>query len=170
MMNRRILMFIALVVGALFQQFLPAWPVFGGIKPPVLLALVFFYALRREGAEMWWGIGFAAILQDGLDYGKFGPSLMIFPVFSFLANKVRTEIFADGVVTQVFLGTAATTVSMLVSMMIYGMTGQRPMHFGHNLMRLIGAAVLGGVTLPMVTLCMNKLEASLPKRRGYGWQ
>lgn len=169
-MNRRILMFISLIAGALFQQFLPAWPVFGGIKPPILLALVCFYALRRAGPEMWWGIGFAAVLQDGLEYGKFGPSLLVFPVFSFLANKVRTEIFADGVVTQVILGAAAALVSMLVSIIIYGITGQRPMHFGVNLMRLIGAAVLGAVTLPVVTLFMNKLEASLPRRRGYGWQ
>jgi cell shape-determining protein MreD len=169
-MNRRVLMYIAMVCGALIQQFLPSWPIFGGIKPPVLMALVLFYALRREGAEMWGGILFAAILQDSLEYGKFGPMLLIFPAIYVVANKVRTEIFADGIVTQIFFGAATGLVAMMVTIMFYGITDQRPMHFGHNLMRLIGAGLLGGGTLPIVSFCMRKLEAALPKRRGYGWQ
>jgi cell shape-determining protein MreD len=169
-MNRRILMFIAIFAGALLQQLLPGWPIFGGIKPPVLMALTLFYALRREGSELWWGVIFAAVLQDGLEYGHASPCLLIFPVFSFYANRIRTEIFADGVVTLTLFGAAAGIIAMFVTIVVYGITGQRPMHFGYNLMRLLGSGVLGAITLPVISLCMNKLEASLPKRRGYGWQ
>jgi hypothetical protein len=45
MMNR-ILLFGGIAVGALVQLFLPAWPIFGGIKPPVLAAFALYYALH----------------------------------------------------------------------------------------------------------------------------
>ena len=169
-MRDRLIILLILGCGALLQQVLPPWSIFGGIKPPILAALALYYAFRRDTRGMWLAVFGAAILHDSLDQGSFGPALLTFPVFGILGNKVRTEIFAEDLFAQLFLGAAMGLFTMMATIMIYGITGQRPMHFGHNLMRLFGAFCLGLCTFPLITLAINKLMGLLPKRRGYGWQ
>jgi cell shape-determining protein MreD len=135
-MMKRTIMVGGIFIGALVQLFLPPWSVFGGAKPPVLAAFVLYYALRLSWRDMWVALFWAALLHDGLDLGPFGPALLAFPIIGVLAHRIRSEIFVDGAVTHM----------------------------------IVGSGVLGMVTLPLVSLTMNKLEAVLPKRRGYGWQ
>ncbi|WP_372806243.1 rod shape-determining protein MreD [Pontiella sp.] len=169
-MKRRLLMILLLALAALLQQVLPAWPLFGGMKPPILAAMVLYYALRRDNREMWIVVFVAAVLQDGLNLGSFGPALLAFPAIGIVANKVRNEVFADGLVSQLVFGAAAGLFTTFSALLIYGITGQRPVQFGESLMRLGGSFWLGMATLPLVSLSINKLEAALPKRKGYGWQ
>jgi rod shape-determining protein MreD len=163
-------MFGGIAIGALVQLFLPVWPIFGGIKPPVLAAFALYYALHRSPRGMWIAVFWAALLHDGLDLGGFGPALIGFPIIGSLAHRVRLEIFVDGVVTQMIFGALGAMLVMFATILIYTVSDQRSFHFGYALLRLIGSGVLGMITLPLVSLAMNKLESSLPKRRGYGWQ
>lgn len=169
MMNR-ILMLGGIFIGALVQLFLPPWPIFGGVKPPVLAAFVLYYALHRSPRGMWIAVFWAALLHDGLDLGGFGPALIGFPVIGVLAHRVRLEIFVDGVVAQMVFGALGAMVVTLLTLFLYTVSGLRPFHFGYALLRLVGSGLLGMVALPLVSLAMNKLEDALPKRRGYGWQ
>ncbi len=169
-MKARLLMIALLIAGALLQQFLLPWPLLGGVKPPILAALVLHYALRREPREMGLAIIVAAVLHDGLELAMFGPALLAFPVIGILAQRIRNEVFSDGLVFQLFFGAAVGAFTTLAALFIYSATGQRPFHFGFSMLRLIGSALLGMATLPFVSYSINKLEAALPKRRGYGWQ
>lgn len=169
-MMARILMLGGIFIGSLTQLFLPSWPVFGGIKPPVLVAFVLYYALHRAPRGMWIAVFWAALLQDGLDLGGFGPALIGFPIIGVLAHRVRLEIFVDGAVTQMVCGALGAMVAMLMAVFIYTLNGQRPFHFGMAFLRVMGSGLLGLVALPLVSLTMNYLENTLPKRRGYGWQ
>ena len=169
-MMKRALMLGGIFVGALVQLFLPPWPMFGGAKPPVLAAFVLYYALHRSPRGMWIAVFWAALLHDGLDLGGFGPALVGFPVIGVLAHRVRLEIFVDGLVTQMIVGALGAMLAMLIAVLIYTVTGQRPFHFGYVLLRILGSGLLGLVALPLVSGTMKKLEAAIPKRRGYGWQ
>jgi rod shape-determining protein MreD len=169
-MKRRILMLLTIATGALLQQFLPTWPLFGGMKPPILAALALHYALRRNNKDMWLAVFSAAIMQDGLELGPFGPALLAFPIIGILANRIRTEVFSDGLVSQLFFGAAIGLFTTFITLLIYSATGQRPFHFGTAVLRLFSSLCLGMATLPLVSLSINKLEDALPKRRGYGWQ
>lgn len=169
-MMKRVLMFGGITLGALIQLFLPAWPLFGGIKPPVLAAFALYYALHRSPRGMWIAVFWAALLHDGLDLGGFGPALIGFPVIGVLAHRVRLEIFVDGLVTQMIFGALGAMLVTLITILLYAVTGQRPFLFGYTLLRIVGSGLLGMATLPLVALTMNKLESSLPQRRGYGWQ
>lgn len=169
-MRHHVIMFSSIVVGALVQQFLPSWPFFGGIKPPVLAALALYYSMNRSARDMWIAVFWAALLHDGLDLGTFGPALISFPVIGYLAHRVRLEIFVDGVVTQIIVGSLGAMLAMLVTIVVYAINGQRPFHFGYGVLRITGSCLLGMATLPLVALCINKTLAVLPKRRGYGWQ
>ncbi len=169
-MMKRFLMLGGIFVGALVQLSLPPWPIFGGIKPPVLASFALYYALHRSPRGMWIAVFWAALLHDGLDLGGFGPALIGFPVIGVLAHRVRLEIFIDGTVTQMFFGAVGAMLLTFLTLLIYSASGQRPFHFGHALLRLVGSGLLGMVTLPLVSLTMNTLENILPKKRGYGWQ
>ena len=169
-MKLRILIFLTIAIGALLQQSLPSWPLFGGIKPPILAALTLHYALRRNNGDMWFAVFTAALMQDGLDIGPFGPALIAFPVIGYFAHRIRNEVFADGLVSQLFFGAAIGLFTTFVALLIYTATGQRPFQFGLATLRLFSSIWLGMATLPLVSLSINKLEAALPKRRRYGWQ
>ena len=169
-MMKRTIMVGGIFIGALVQLFLPPWSVFGGAKPPVLAAFVLYYALRLSWRDMWVALFWAALLHDGLDLGPFGPALLAFPIIGLLAHRIRSEIFVDGAVTHMIVGALGAMIVTFATLLIYAVSGQRPFHLGHALLRLVGSGVLGMVTLPLVSLTMNKLEAVLPKRRGYGWQ
>ncbi len=164
------LMLAVIALGALAQMLLPPFPLFGSLKPPVLAAAVLHYALRRDNRDMWIAVFTAAVLQDGLEPGSFGPALLAFPAIGILANRIRNEIFSNGIVTQLFLGAAAGLFCALVTLLVYTVSGQRPFGFGLALERLLGSAVLGLFTLPAVTRLIIRIEALMPKRRDYGWQ
>ncbi len=169
-MMKRMIMLGGIFIGALLQLFLPAWPMFGGAKPPVLTGFVLYYALRRSSRDMWIAIFWAALLHDGLDLGGFGPALLAFPLIGFLVHRIRLEIFADGLVTQIVFGAVGAMVVTLLSLLIHTATGQRPFRFGHALLHLVGSGLLGMAMFPLISLAMNTLESALPKRKGYGWQ
>lgn len=165
-------LYIVLTLGfaALLQQLLPAWPLFGGLKPPLLAMTAFYFALRRKPAHVWAAVFSAALLQDGLDLGAPGPALIAFPVIGILALRIRSEIFSDGVVTQLFFGGALGLFTAAIALVIYCVTGQRTVSFGQGLLRLFSSALLGMITLPAISIALRKFEAALPKRRDFGWQ
>lgn len=169
-MRHRLLMLFIIGLGALIQMLLPAYPMFGNMKPPILAALVLHYALRRNNRDMWIAAFTAALMQDGLEPGSFGPALLAFPIIGILANRIRSEIFSDGIVTQLFLGAVIGVFVTFITMLIFLVSGQRPFHFGGTLHRLMGSFVLGMFTLPTVSRSITRIEALLPKRRDYGWQ
>jgi rod shape-determining protein MreD len=169
-MMRRTLMLLFIALGALLQQLLPEWPLCGGIKPPVVAAIALHYALRSDKKEMWLAVLFAAILQDGLDLGSFGPALLAFPAVGLLAYRIRNEIFADGLVSQLVLGALLGLFTAFVALLVYSATGQRDVPPFQAFVRLVSSIGLGMATLPLISRSIIRFETALPKRKGYGWQ
>lgn len=169
-MRTRLFILLTLPLGALLQQLLPAWPVFAGMKPPILAMMAFYYALRRNSADTWLAIFAAALLQDGLDLGSMGPALIAFPAIGMVAIRIRSEIFSDGLITQLFFGAAIGLFTACVTLVIYSATGQRALPFGTALLRLFISTLLGMATLPLISITLKHIEAALPQRRRYGWQ
>ena len=137
-MKRRILMLLTIALGALLQQTLPVWPLFGGMKPPILAAIALHYALRRDNRDMWLALIVAALLRDGLDLGTFGPGLIAFPIIGIVAQRIRNEVFSDGLISQLVFGAALGLFTALITLLIYAVSGQRPLHPGMVFMRLSG--------------------------------
>ena len=169
-MRNRLLLFISIASGALIQLFLPVWPLFGEIKPPVLIALVLYFSLQSSSHSMWVAVFWAALLHDGLDLGQCGPALMGFPIIAILTHRVRLEIFTEGLITQIVFGALGSLLVMSITVLFYTLSGQRPFHLGSSLLRIAGSSLFGAATLPIVCWSMRKLEAALPKPREYGWQ
>lgn len=162
-MKRRTLMLLLIVCGALLQQLLPGIALLGGLKPPILATMALHHALRKGVPDLWLAVFFAAILQDGLELGPFGPALLAFPALGLLAYRIRNEIFADGLVTQLFLGALAGVATTFASLVFFSVTGQRSVSPGLAFLRLFGALWLGMATQPLVSRVLNRIEAAIPK-------
>lgn len=169
-MMKKVLMIFGIYLGALVQLYLPPWSMLGGAKPPVLMAFALFYAFQRSRRDMWLPVCWAAVLHDSLDPGSFGPALLAFPIMALLANRIRSEIFVDGLVTQLICGMLGGMFSTLVTALVYVIGGDRPIPPAQTVLRVIGSGLLGMAALPLVSMTIHTLEAALPKRRGYGWQ
>jgi cell shape-determining protein MreD len=163
-------MLAIIVLGALIQQALPGWALLGGLKPPVLAAMAVHHAFRKGSPDLWMAVFFAAVLQDGLELGSFGPALLAFPLAGLAAYRIRNEIFLDGLVTQLVVGAALGLFTAFIALLIYSITGQRTVPPGLALIRLLASMLLGMVTLPVVSRTINWLESLIPKPREYGWQ
>lgn len=169
-MKSRALMLILIALGALLQQALPGVALLGGMKPPIVASMALYHALHKGSPDFWMAVFFAALLQDGLDMGPFGPALLAFPAIALIAYRIRNEIFSDGLITLLVLGTCMGFITAFTALVIYSATGQRILPPGLVFLRLFGSIVLGMLTLPLVAHTMKRLEAMIPRRREYGWQ
>ncbi len=169
-MKRRTYMLAIIIFGAVVQQLVAGPAVLGGLKPPILAAMALHHALRKGKPDFWIAVVFAALLQDGLELGSFGPALLSFPVMGYAAYRIRNEIFFDGLVTQLVLGAAMGLFTTFTAVLVYSVTGQRALPPGMALLRLLGSTLLGMATLPIVSRSINWLESLIPKPREYGWQ
>ena len=97
-------------------------------------------------------------------------ALLSFPMVGLVAYRIRNEIFADGLVTQLALGALLGFFTTVVTLLVYSATGQRDVPPLSVLARLISSIGLGMAALPLVSRTLTWIEASLPKRKGYGWQ
>lgn len=169
-MKRRIYMLIIIALGAQLQQALPGAALFGGMKPPILAALAVYHSLHKGTPDLWIAVFFAALLQDGLELGSFGPALLAFPAMGKVAYRIRNEIFCDGLVTQLALGAVMGLFTAFTALLIYSITGQRSVPPSLAFLRVFGSLLLGMATLPVVSRSVNWLESLIPKPRRYGWQ
>ena len=169
-MKRRTYMLILIAFGALLQQVVPGVSLLGGMKPPILASMALHHALRKGKPDLWMAVFFAALLQDGLDLGSFGPALLAFPVMSHFAFRIRNELFLEGLVTQLALGAAMGLFTASTALLIYAATGQRTPPAGLAFLRLTGSLLLGMAAFPVVSHIIVRMESLIPKPREYGWQ
>jgi cell shape-determining protein MreD len=168
-MMRWVQMFIFLFLGALIQLQVPPWPQLGGMKPPILMALVIYYAMHASAGEVKAAVCWAALLYEGLEFGGIGPGILTFALLAWGVYRVRFEIFVDGMGTQGLFGLIGGIVLVLVAMILYGLTRQRPVQMGLLFRQFLGAGVLGMITLPLVCFFVKHLEALFPEKRRGAW-
>ncbi len=154
-MKSHVLLILLLFASALLQQTLPAWPVFGGLKPPVMLAVVLHAALRLPVREVLGLTMLAAVVHDGLEPGPFGPALIAYPLLAVLAVRFRNDLFCNSMAMQTFFGALAGLVAVLAAILVYAATGARPLTGSGR--RLGGGPFLGAATLLIVSLLLPKI-------------
>ena len=169
-MKRRSLMLILIAIGALFQQLMPGIAMLGGMKPPILGAMALYHAFHKGTPDLWIAVFFAALLQDGLSCGSFGPALLAFPAIAQGAYRVRNELFVDGMVTQLFTGAVMGLFTAFVTIIFHSIVGQLMLPAGLIFIRLFGSLLLGMLTLPAISFLIHRIEAAIPTRREHGWQ
>ncbi len=153
-MKTPIILLLLILLSLLLQQSLPAWPLFAGLKPPLTLALVVHLAFRLSPRMAWLSTSGVALLYDSLEPGPFGPALLAFPLITYFILRHRRNLFADGIITQLFCGACAGTLTVLSAGIIYLVTNARPIHSLTSM--IVGGLLLGAFTQLIFSQLMLK--------------
>ena len=159
-----LVMLLALVTGATLQALLPAWAWLGGAQPPVLLALVLFYAWTGSRAAMLCCAFAAGLLQDALGQVPLGYSCLCFVLAGLWAQRHRDDVDEEALLSQVLFGGLAAA---LVTLLLYALlrhAGAISLSLGGALRKTLGTALLGAVLTPVMFRVAMDIERRLGER------
>ena len=114
----RLLMFMAVIVGAVAQAVFPTFRWLGQANAPILLGLVLYYALAHSRGTMLQAAIFAGLLQDALGTIPLGYSSFCFCIVALVVSKFKDMVFAHKLVTHMLFGALA---SGAVTLALYGL-------------------------------------------------
>ncbi len=156
-----LLMVLSLLLGTLLQAHLPGISLLGGIRWPVLLGIVLYYALNHRGvAGVLCALG-AGLLMDCLSFVPIGYSVLFFCLTAWLADRCRQWVLPDAVVTSMFFGGLS---NLLYAIFLYILLLRNGSHHGlllTGLLRILGSGLLGVLTVPLVSLLLTRLHKDL---------
>lgn len=159
-----LVMLLALLPSAAAQALLPSWRWMGGAQPPLLLALVLFYAFAHTRGWMLLCALLAGVLQDALGQVPLGFSSFCFGLVGLAALRYRDDVEESAWTAQVvFGGLAAAAVNVLLYMLLRHAEVIR-IPFSLALHKTMGAALLGAALTPLVFRVVVGLERQLGER------
>lgn len=153
-----LIMLVALTVAAVGQSAWPALAWLGGVKAPLLLSVVLYYALTRETGTMLAAGFLAGLLQDALSPVPLGYSSFCFCLAGWLVGRLRDLVVSDSVITQLVFGAAAAAATTLVMAGLLMRESFLVCSVWRLVLRLLGATVLGVVAAPLVFGAVGALD------------
>ncbi|TAN36922.1 MAG: rod shape-determining protein MreD [Verrucomicrobia bacterium] len=159
-----LVMLLVLLTGAALQALLPGWTWLGGAQPPILLALVLFYAFAHSRGWMLFCALLAGLLQDALGQVPLGFSCFCFGLAGFAALRYRDDVEEGAWLAQmVFGGLAAAAVNLLLYILLRHADAV-VVSSALALRKTIGSALLGALLTPLVFRVVISLERQLGER------
>ncbi len=148
------------LIGAagVLQAVLPAPAIAGQTAPPVMASLVVHFALRRSRAEALSLAIACGVVFDSLGRVPLGFSSAAFAAAALLVHRYRDEVFEWRALTHVILGAAAAGGATLITGLLLTAAGHVAFALGWLTLKTAGAAVLAGVTAPLVCAAAQRLE------------
>ncbi len=150
------MLFCAVVV----QSLAPPVAVLAQAKPPILLGVVVFYAVKHDfGLLVLAAIG-AGVLHDSLSLVPLGCSAFWFTLAAVLLHRYRDSIFADSSVTLILLGAGLAAGFTAVSYVALSAGGDYSVELPlwRLALKAAGSALLGMVAVPVVFAVNLRLE------------
>lgn len=146
-----VILAVLLVMAGLSQDLIPGPLVLGQVKAPMLLALVLYYALAHSRTTLLWAAILAGILQDSLSLVPIGYSVLVFCLIGLGARRFRSVLFTRSLATAILVGGIASPLA-LGSIQLLLKLGEdwSGGSWGGTVMRLVGAAIMGLLTTPLV--------------------
>jgi rod shape-determining protein MreD len=159
-MSALVLLLELAVAGAL-QAVVPTAPWLGGMRAPLLLALVLHYALTRGRAFALTVALVAGLVQDALGLAPLGGSSFVFGAVALIAGRYRADVFHSAALLRAVLGAAASAAATLALWTLLTAAGHVRLPAGQGALRVFGAVVLGAAAAPIVGRVAEKVDQAL---------
>ena len=162
----RLLMFMAVIVGAIVQAVCPTFRWLGQANAPILLGLVLYYALAHSRGTMLQAAIFAGLLQDALGIIPLGYSSFCFCIAALVVSKFKEVVFAHKLVTHMLFGALA---SGAVTLALYGLlatAGLVTLAPGWTVLKIAGSMFLGAILVPFEFELVAELDRMLGNTEG----
>lgn len=163
----------ALVAFAALQALLPGWSGMGYAKPPLLLAVVIYYALTRRRSTALTVAVVTGLFQDLLSLSPAGCTLLPYLLVAAVINNYREEVFILHPITHALFGAAAAmaadlATSLLLAMLVPGAN----LGAAAAMARAIGSGMLAALAVPLVYQSLWRLDRALGNvdSRGMSWR
>ncbi len=153
-----VVMVFVVVGGALVQMLLPAPACVGHVKAPVLLGVVLYYALNREGNVMTTAAVSAGFLKDVLSPMPIGYSIVCFLIVAWVASRFRPLVMNEAAVTAAFFGFVSAAMVTLVVYVLLRQAGLVADPVWLGVAKSFGVALLAAVCTPLVFLLVGKFD------------
>ena len=155
---------LVLLMGAAIQALLPAWTWLGGAQPPILLALVLFYAFAHNRGWMLFCALLAGLLQDALGEVPLGFSSFCFALAGLAAQRYREDVVEGAVVAQMVFGALAAAGVTFVLYVLLRHAAAITVPTMWAVRKIFGTALLGAALTPLAFWTVISLERQLGER------
>lgn len=154
------LLFWLLVCGTL-QVLAPAWRHLGHPAFPFLLGVVLYTAFNKKRRYFIAAALLAAVLEDSLSLAPLGCSALAFLVAGGAAVGLRAGFHTDKVRTWIVAGGICSALATGVMALVLRTKGLTMPTAGDIWTRMLGAAILGAVLMPLLFWAMRAMEKLL---------
>lgn len=155
-----IVMAMALLLAAFFQQAWPSLPLLGQAKAPIVLSVVIYYALQRSLGLMAIAAIAGGVLCDSLEGLPMGYSATVFSALGIAAGLCRNLIFSARTLTHMVIGFAAGLGLTLGFYALLLVSEERIGEFSGLgiIFKALGSALLGMLLAPLVFAILERLD------------
>lgn len=155
------LLFLSLPVGLMLAVILPV-PFFGDLERlPWISGIVLYYILHQRQGPAFLAAMLGAILLDGFSTAQPGSTVLLFGLAWYIADRYRSQIIPDAMITAVVFGAATGLCGMLMGFLVLYLDGHTAFHVWRFIGRLVFQVIAGGLLTPLVCLLMQALHRAL---------
>ena len=159
-MNHVVIM-LSLLLAAVVQTVWPAWESMGSSRLPLFVSVVLYYTLTRSTLEAVLVAILAGLFQDALSGIPLGYSSFVFVLITAALDHFKELLFAYQVVTQVFFGALACSLSTLALYVLLRYGGHVVVMPGLLLAKFFGSLLLGMLVVPLTCRVLQGFDRNL---------
>jgi len=156
-----VVLFFMLACGAVAQAVIPVWTSAAQAKAPVLMAMVVYYGLARDGRTLLWAAIVAGLMQDGLGSVPFGYSSVVFCATGWLVARFKDVVFAHEAFTHMLFGALAGAAHTFLLYLLLNGTDLLYMPFAVAFQKAMGTALLGALLTPFIFMWCAALDRKM---------
>lgn len=156
-----LVMFFALLAGALLQSLLPAWYWTGQTPAPLLLGVVVYYALAHDMRRVLQAALAGGLLQDALGMVPWGYSAFAFCVVGWMVHRFRDTVSLPPALSRAMWGALASAAATLLVYLLLRTGDALILPPGRAILKAAGALALGLLVVPMEGAILNALDRQL---------
>lgn len=149
---------VALLAGGVIQTLSPSFVFLGGVKLPILPAIVLYYALTGDGMTMLVAAFLAGFLNDAMSQMPLGYSVFFYCLAGWLAGRFRSTVLIDSVLTTALFGGAAGAVLSLALSLLLAQNQLAILPAWRVALRMAGTGLLGAVVTPIVFWAVKGMD------------
>jgi len=153
-----VVMVLVTLCAAVAQTLMPPVIWMGGAKPPVLLAVVLYYALHRDAGEVYIAALLCGVVQDSLSPVTLGYSPVLFCLLGWVVSRFRRVVLSETLLAPVVFGLAAGCLCTVLMYVLLARQGQVDWPWMRMLWRSAGTGLLGAIATPFVFVLTGGLD------------
>jgi rod shape-determining protein MreD len=153
-----VIMALVVLVATVVQGQVPGLAVFGEMKPPILLGVVLYYAVKRGRSEAYVCALAAGFMQDASGYIPLGYSSLAFCLVVWLLARFTKVALQDSPIAPFLFGSVAAPFCTLLLFLLLKKDSLIVGSTGGALVKMFGATVLALVATPLAFLLAGVLD------------